>query len=93
MNNNETSILPHTVALALVQQVDELTETYFENEGIQLSTAGILLSAVETITDCQDYELEVRITKDGYQIAFPQSKSADDVLADFDQAFEALFEN
>lgn len=90
MNNNETSILPHTVTLPLVQRADEFVENYMVSDGVLLSSAGILLACVETITDNRDYPLEVRITKDGYQIAFPQTMTVEDVLEDFNQAFEAL---
>ena len=87
MNSNETSILPHTITLPLVQRADQLVEDHLERTGTQCSSTGILLTVVETVSDCC-FEVELRITNEGYVIAFPQDQTVDDLLAAMARGFE-----
>ncbi|UDG78739.1 hypothetical protein SEA_INDYLU_37 [Microbacterium phage IndyLu] len=87
MNNNETSILPHTITLPLVQRADQLVDDHLKRTGDQLSSTGILLTVIETVSDCC-FEVELRITSEGYVIAFPQDRTVDDLLDAIARGFE-----
>ncbi|UKH48474.1 hypothetical protein QDW18_gp37 [Microbacterium phage Katzastrophic] len=92
MNNNDTSLLPHEVTLAIVQRADQMVDDFLADEGETLSSAGILLSVIEMVSDNAGFEIELRITKGGYQLAFPQSVTVDDVLDNIDRGFEVMHE-
>lgn len=92
MNSNETSILPHEVTLPLMGKVEGLSNQAAEIHGNGYPTHNILLDILAIVGDCAEYELELRITKEGFQLAFPQAVEADQVLDDFDRALEVLSE-
>jgi hypothetical protein len=92
MNNNETSILPHTVTLPLMGKVEALSDSAAEIHGNGYPTHNILLDVLAIVADCTEYELELRINKEGFQLVFPQNIEADQVLDDFDRALEVLSE-
>lgn len=92
MNNNETSILPHEVTTPLMGKVEALSRQATEIHGNGYPTHNIILDVIAIVGDCAEYELELRVTKAGFQLAFPQSIEADQVLDDFDRALEVLSE-
>ncbi|QUE26079.1 hypothetical protein SEA_SANASANA_41 [Microbacterium phage SanaSana] len=92
MNSNETSILPHAVTLPIVVKAQAFTARVLDEKGDDYPATSVLLDMVALASDNIEYELEFRVAKDGYQIAFPQSVEADMVLDDLDRALEVLTE-
>jgi hypothetical protein len=92
MNSNETSILPHAVTLPLLHKVEALSASAAEVHGNGYPTTNIVLDVLAIVADCAEYELELRVTKEGFQLAFPQHVETDQVLDDFDRALEVLSE-
>ncbi|AVR56781.1 hypothetical protein PBI_ELVA_40 [Microbacterium phage Elva] len=92
MNSNETSILPHVVAMPLVTAVNELAAKVLEEKGEVYSTANILLDVISVVNDNAGFEVELRVTCEGFQIAFPQSIESDEVLGAMNQGIEVISE-
>ncbi|QCG77298.1 hypothetical protein SEA_BUBBABEAR_37 [Microbacterium phage BubbaBear] len=92
MNNNETSILPHVATMPVITKVNLLAEAILENKGTVYSTANILVDLVAIVCDNAGFEVELRITNEGYSLAFPQDIEADEVLGALDQGLEVLEE-
>ncbi|QOP66628.1 hypothetical protein SEA_LAHQTEMISH_37 [Microbacterium phage Lahqtemish] len=92
MNNNETSILPHVATMPVIAKVNLLAETILENKGEVYSTANILVDLVAIVCDNAGFEIQIRITNEGYSLAFPQDVEADEVLGALDQGLEVLEE-
>lgn len=92
MNSNETSILPHTVTLTLVNKARVLSRATEEKNGSEYAVTNIILDTISIVCDNAGFEVEMRITKEGFQLAFPQVIESDVVLAAMDQGFEVLEE-
>lgn len=93
MNSNETSILPHIVALPVVNKARAFTAEVLEERGTVYSTENVLRDMIAITCDNTEYELEFRITNEGFVFAFPQSVEVDMVLDDLDRALEVLRES
>lgn len=96
MNNNEnTQIIAHDQVLSLVQEADQLVESYQELTGDIASSAGIILSCLTIATDNIEGFASTRMVIDyrGYAIEFDSSLfSVAKVLEHIGTAMEVLRE-
>ncbi|WNM67356.1 hypothetical protein SEA_CHILIPEPPER_35 [Microbacterium phage ChiliPepper] len=90
--NENISTLPHTVTLPLVDRANQLAATVLEEKGDVYSPASILLDVVSTVSDNAGFEVQLRVTREGFQLVFPQGVETDEVLFNMDRGFEVIEE-
>ncbi|UYL86824.1 hypothetical protein SEA_RONA_36 [Microbacterium phage Rona] len=90
--NENISTLPHAVTLPLVDRANLLAATVLEEKGDVYSPASILLDVVSTVSDNAGFEVQLRVTREGFQLVFPQGVETDEVLFNMDRGFEVIKE-
>lgn len=87
------SILAHPITMPLVNKVDELCADYDV-----ASATGTILSAIEMIrdnggADSEGFEVEFRITKDGYCFLIPEDVTVEQFEMDFQHALDVIIDD